>query len=71
MTHRILRRPQVEEKTGLGRSFIYSEMAAGRFPKAVALGPKAVGWLENEIDDWIARRVAERDAVSGRFHVTG
>lgn len=62
MSSMILRRPLVEQKTGLGRSFIYSEMAAGRFPRPVPLGPKAVGWIESEIDDWISQRIAARNA---------
>ena len=62
MTHshpRILRLPVVIHRTALSRSTIYKFIAAGRFPKPVRLGPRAVGWLESEIDDWIADRVAE------------
>jgi prophage regulatory protein len=36
-------------------------MAEGTFPKPVKLGPKAVGWVEEEIDAWIRARMAERD----------
>jgi len=36
-------------------------MAKGTFPKQVQLGPKAVGWIEAEIDAWIAARIAARD----------
>ena len=35
---------------------------AGTFPKRVHLGPNRVGWVEAEIDRWLAARVAERDA---------
>jgi prophage regulatory protein len=59
---KILRRPQVEEQTGLKRSHIYALMAEGRFPKPVPLGPKARGWLSEEIAGWVEQRVAERDA---------
>jgi len=27
------------------------------FPKPVPLGPRAVGWLESEVSEWIAGRV--------------
>ncbi|GGG52598.1 hypothetical protein GCM10010964_44670 [Caldovatus sediminis] len=37
--------------------------AAGEFPRRVTLGPRAVGWLESEINQWIAKRAAERDDV--------
>jgi prophage regulatory protein len=59
---RILRRPDVEQLTGLRRSAIYQAIAEGRFPRPVNLGPKAVGWVEAEIDRWVAERIAARDA---------
>ena len=55
---RILRRPDVETKTGLSRSGIYAEMAAGRFPQAIKLTAKAVGWLESSVEKWIAERAS-------------
>ena len=61
----VLVKPGVVEKTGLGESTIYEKIAAGTFPKPVPLGPKAVGWVEEEVDNWIAARVAERDGVGG------
>jgi predicted DNA-binding transcriptional regulator AlpA len=29
----------------------------GVFPKPVPLGPRAVGWLESDVSEWIAGRV--------------
>lgn len=57
-TARILRRHDVEAKTGLSRSGIYAEMAAGRFPQAIKLTAKAVGWLESSVEKWIAERAS-------------
>jgi prophage regulatory protein len=59
---RLLRRPEVELKTGLTRSSIYEKMTQGNFPRPVRTGPAMVAWVEGEVDDWIAGRVAERDA---------
>jgi len=56
---RILRRRQVEGLVGLRRSAIYAAVRAGTFPRPIHLGPRAVGWLEHEVNGWIARRVAE------------
>ncbi len=53
----ILRRKQVEAKTGLCRSSIYARMAAGTFPQVVRLGENSVGWIEAEIEAWIAERI--------------
>ena len=61
MARRIIRRLEVERRTGISRSTIYAEMAAGKFPKPVPLGPGSVGWLEDEVEAWIVARIAERD----------
>jgi prophage regulatory protein len=58
---RIIRRPELTERTGLQKS-AYERMEAGTFPKAVTLGPNSVGWLEHEVDAWIEARIAARDA---------
>ncbi|MDH4319763.1 MAG: AlpA family transcriptional regulator [Desulfobulbaceae bacterium] len=57
----ILRRKQVETRTGLSRSTIYLRMRKGTFPKPVSLGVRAVGWLENEIEAWLAERMEIRN----------
>ena len=54
----ILRRKQVEARTGLARSTIYHHIKAGTFPRPIPLGPRAVGWLESDVSNWIAERVA-------------
>lgn len=49
----ILRRPDVESRTGLSRSSIYDGMSKGTFPQAVKLGVRAVGWRESDIINWL------------------
>jgi prophage regulatory protein len=58
--HRILRRTEVENKTGFKRAHIYSLMKEGKFPKPLRLGVRAVGWDSVDIDQWIAERLKER-----------
>lgn len=53
-----LRLPQVRERTGYSRATIYSLMAQGKFPRAVALGARAVAWLDSEVTAWINDRVS-------------
>lgn len=36
--------------------------AAGTFPKRVSLGVSRVGWVEQEILDWMQQRIAQRDS---------
>lgn len=57
---RILRRAQVEQKTGFKRAHIYSLMKEGKFPRALRLGVRAVGWDSVEVDQWIAERLKDR-----------
>jgi prophage regulatory protein len=58
--HRILRRPEVEAKTGCKRAYIYNMMREGKFPQPLRLGIRAVGWDAAEIDQWIIERLKER-----------
>jgi prophage regulatory protein len=58
---KILRLPQVRERTGLSTSTIYSMMAKGLFPKQVQLGPHSVGWVDGEVDAFNAACVTKRD----------
>ena len=55
----LLRRKQVESRTGLRRSTIYARIAEGTFPPPVSLGARAVGWPSDLIDRWIAERIAD------------
>lgn len=59
---KVLRMKRVNDATGLARSTVYKYMAAGMFPKPIQLGPRCVGWLENEILAWIDSRAKERNA---------
>ncbi|KAB2889330.1 MAG: AlpA family transcriptional regulator [Desulfobulbaceae bacterium] len=59
----LLRRPEVERRTGLGRSTIYARMKEGDFPQSVSLG-RTVAWVEDEIDAWIQERIAARQALA-------
>ena len=61
MAHAILRLPQVKAVTGLSRSSIYNYIANGSFPRQVRLGPRCVGWIEQEVDAWVAGLIASRE----------
>lgn len=61
--HRLIRAQVVRDRTGFGKSWIYSLIAAGKFPKPISLGDRAVAWLESDIDAWIQTKI---DAATGR-----
>jgi len=58
---KLLRLPEVLDRVGYRRSKVYSLIKEKRFPRPVELGPKARGFLESEVDAWIAERIRERD----------
>ena len=51
----IIRMNQLHMKVGLSKSLLYALIAKGKFPKGFSLtsGGRAVGWLEQDIDNWI------------------
>ena len=63
---RILRLPQVCKVTGLGRSMIYQLEAERRFPTRVRIGLRAVGWVESEVQLWLAGRIKQHRATEAR-----
>ena len=58
----LIRLPEVRKRTGLSRSTIYDKLDAKSprydptFPKQRNLGTGSVGWVESEIDAWLAAR---------------
>ena len=57
MTNTILRLPAVKARTGLSRSSIYLFMSRHEFPAAIRLGEHSVGWIEADVERWIAERI--------------
>jgi prophage regulatory protein len=60
---RLLRRPEVLRAIGLQRAALYELMRAGRFPKPVRITARSVGWIESEVQEWLAERVRARGAT--------
>jgi prophage regulatory protein len=58
---RILREPDVRERTGLSASERKLLELRRQFPVRVPLGPRSIGWLEHEVDEWIAEKARQRD----------
>ena len=53
----IWRLPEVCAHTGLSRSTIYHKISIGEFPPQISLGPRAVGFIADEIETWIQSRI--------------
>ena len=52
----MLRRAEVEARTGLSRSSIYRLMRQGQFPEPVRVGSRGVRWPAVEIDEFLEGR---------------
>lgn len=62
MGNLIWREPKVKEETGLSKSTRWRLMKAGQFPKKIQLGPRAVGWLAEEVAAWARKK---REGLGG------
>jgi predicted DNA-binding transcriptional regulator AlpA len=68
MAAKILRAKEVcrrTGRTGLSRTTIWRIERHGAFPDRRQLSPGAVGWIEAEVEAWIANRKAASRSVEG------
>jgi len=59
MYNKVIRLPAVKDQTGLSRSSIYLRMSKGEFPQSISLGDRAIGWLEEDINQWLEQCIAK------------
>jgi prophage regulatory protein len=58
-----IERPSVTRaRVGLSKTAVADRVRAGTFPKPISLGGKAVAFVSEEIDRWIAAQIAARGA---------
>lgn len=50
-----------EKEIPLSKSQIAKLEAQGKFPRRVKLAPKTIRWLESEVDQYVADRIASRN----------
>jgi prophage regulatory protein len=55
--HTILRLAEVKRRTGFSRSWIYEQIAEGKFPKQIKLGVRGAGWIEADVQAWLQQRI--------------
>jgi prophage regulatory protein len=46
------------------RQWIAKLIGAGKFPRPIQLGEQSVGFIETEVDEWIAARIRDRDQAA-------
>ena len=60
MTKKVIRRGEVEARIGLACSTIYAMMADGKFPRPVKIGRRAVGWIEEDVNNWLSNKITQQ-----------
>ncbi len=53
---RVLKPAVVEDRTSLDRVTIWRKVRDDDFPKPLKLSANRIGWLESEVEAWIASR---------------
>lgn len=57
---RILRKWDVAERVGVSPMTLWRWEKANGFPRRVRLGAASVGYVEEEVDDWLRSRAEQR-----------
>ena len=65
---RMLSKRQLKELVLYSPQHIARLEAAGKFPKRVQLGLCRVGWVEQEVLDWLQKRIKRRDQPNDLSH---
>jgi len=55
---RIIRTEDLTRRLGLSRATIFRNVKAGRFPAPIKISQRAIGWRIDDVEAWIAARVA-------------
>lgn len=71
MPEALLKREEVQRRIGYGRSKLFAEVAAGRFPRPVSIAANRKAWLQSEVDGWIAQRADERSETLNQIATSG
>ena len=66
MSKTISRLPEVVQNTGLSRSTIYLRMSKGDFPQSISLGGRAIGWIQEVVNQWIEERISASRSTGGQ-----
>jgi prophage regulatory protein len=53
---KVIRKPEACKLAGISNTNLFEQTRAGTFPAAIPLGPRAVGFLEHEVQAVIAAR---------------
>ena len=61
MANKIIKLPEVKELTTFSRSTIYRLIRKGKFPQQIKLSERSRGWIQQEILDYLEKRISNRE----------
>jgi prophage regulatory protein len=64
MNRKVIRKKEVMRRTGLSSTTLWRLERNGEFVPRIRLSKQAVGWYEDEVNDWLEKRepVDRRDS---------
>ena len=62
MTLELIRKTEAARRIGLSQGHMMRLARSGAFPSPVRISSNSVGFVADEVTNWIEKRIAERDA---------
>ncbi|MDR1848929.1 MAG: AlpA family phage regulatory protein [Zoogloeaceae bacterium] len=59
----LMKLPDLKKELGISRTGIYAAVASGDFPAQIKISSRSVAWIREEVEEWVAKRKAARDAA--------
>lgn len=56
-----IRLPEVRQKVGMSKSYIYDLISQDKFPKPVKVSSRISCWVAAEVEQWIQEQIDARD----------
>lgn len=56
-----IRLPEVRQKVGMSKSYIYDLISQDKFPKPVKVSSRISCWVTAEVDQWVQEQIDGRE----------
>ncbi|WGL98654.1 AlpA family transcriptional regulator [Arsenophonus sp. aPb] len=56
--NKLIRLSEVLHRTGYSKAWIYKLIKENEFPQQVKIGARSIAFIESEVDEWIANKIA-------------
>ncbi|HAK1936306.1 TPA: AlpA family phage regulatory protein [Salmonella enterica] len=56
--HNLITAKEALRRVHRSKSWLYTRLSKGEFPKPVRVGDRAISFVESEVDDWIEKHMS-------------